>query len=326
MAQPPSRTILDVVGAREISPGVFESQSNPEEMGNARAIAYGGCALGVAAMAAHQHLPEGHRLYSMAGNYLGPALTDRKLLCRVQDIRNTRTFTTRLVTVSQKQNDGSDRSCLVTLLDFQKIEPASLFTYSKPPSQKYKDAESYSDFPTRREKALKQGKITPQMAALHAKSFGLMSRMFDSRPCDEGIVAQTMSGMIKDSPTTQDHLPLTDRTSADWWRCRTSLPSRADNASTLAFIMDGAVSFIPLTHQRMFLDDAGACSSLDFSMRIFTNELDLTKWHLREWKTISGAVGRTYSESQLWDENGVMVASMTQASIMRPKAVPKGKL
>lgn len=312
-------SVLDVIGVRQVSPGVFESLNNPEQMGNAAAIAYGGCALGVACMVAHQNLTEGHRLYSMSGNYLGPALTDRKLLCRIQELRKTRTFTTRLITVSQEQNDGSERSCLVSLVDFQLIEPATLMTYSKPPSRPYhRPTDTIAE---RRAQLIKEGKMTEQQAALHQRSFGLMGRLFEGRPCDEGISGQIMNGMIKNVPTTQDHLHITDRTSADWWRCRAALPGRANQSSALAFIMDGAVSFIPLTHQRMFLDDAGACSSLDFSMRVFSNDFDITKWHMREWKTISGAVGRTYSESQLWDDQGSIIASMTQASIIRPKPI-----
>ncbi|PNS17838.1 hypothetical protein CAC42_15 [Sphaceloma murrayae] len=324
MAENPAKDILDVVGVRQTSSGVFESKEFPEQMGNAANIAYGGCALGVACMAAHQDLPENHRLYSMSGNYLGPSACDRNLLCRVQNIRNTRTFTTRLVTVYQKQDNGSERSCLVTLVDFHHVEPAALMSYSKPPHRTYKHASETLDIYDLRERLLKEGKMTKQQLAIHQKSFGLMGRLFQSRPCEEGIGGQTLNGLIKTIPTTQDHLPLADRTAADWWRCRTALSSRADQASALAFAMDGAVSFIPLTLQRMFLDDAGACSSLDFSMRVFSNDFDLTKWVLREWRTISAAVGRTYSESQLWDEKGNMIASMTQASIMRPP-VKKGK-
>ena len=82
--------------------------------------------------------------------------------------------------------------------------------------------------------------------------------------------------------------------------------------------MDGALSFLPLAHNAMFLDDAGACSSLEFAFRLFDTDLDLTRWHLREMKTVTGGNGRTYSESRLWDSEGNMVANMTQQSILRP--------
>lgn len=84
--------------------------------------------------------------------------------------------------------------------------------------------------------------------------------------------------------------------------------------------------FIPLIHDHKFLDDAGACSSLDFALRIFTDRLDLTKWHVKERKTIAGQGGRTYSEARLYDEAGNLVAIESQQSIMRPLLPKKAKI
>jgi len=68
---------------------------------------------------------------------------------------------------------------------------------------------------------------------------------------------------------------------------------------------------------------------LDFALRVFSNDVDFSAWHFKEMKTSVGAEGRTYSEARMWDENGSMVASMTQQSILRPrpaKAVKQAKL
>jgi len=85
---------------------------------------------------------------------------------------------------------------------------------------------------------------------------------------------------------------------------------------------------MPLSHNHQFLDDSGACSSLDFALRVFTNDLDMSKWHYREMNTITGGNGRTFSEARLWDNKGSerrMVALMTQQAILRPPAKPKAK-
>lgn len=84
---------------------------------------------------------------------------------------------------------------------------------------------------------------------------------------------------------------------------------------------------MPLSHNHQFLDDSGACSSLDFALRVFTNDLDMSKWHYREMNTITGGIGRTFSEARLWDNGGErrMVALMTQQAILRPPAKPKAK-
>ena len=90
--------------------------------------------------------------------------------------------------------------------------------------------------------------------------------------------------------------------------------------------MDAAISSVPLIHSHKFLDDAAACSSLDFALRIFSNDINLNDWHLREEATVTGAEGRTYTEARLWDRDGNMIASMTQQCIMRPKPGIKSSL
>ena len=83
--------------------------------------------------------------------------------------------------------------------------------------------------------------------------------------------------------------------------------------------MDYALSVVPLAFGSMCLDDAGACSSLDFALRVFSNRVDMNEWHLRQMKTSVGAEGRTYSEGLLWDRERRCVASMTQQCILRVK-------
>jgi acyl-CoA thioesterase len=80
---------------------------------------------------------------------------------------------------------------------------------------------------------------------------------------------------------------------------------------------------VPLVHNHLSLPDAGACSSLDFAIRIFSNDVDLNQWHLKELKTHHGSNGRTYSEARLWDEQQNLVATMTQMNILRPKPTTK---
>lgn len=70
--------------------------------------------------------------------------------------------------------------------------------------------------------------------------------------------------------------------------------------------------------------EAGVQSSLDFALRIFVNGgqrgVDLNEWNLREWSTVTGGEGRTYTEASVWDGSGRMVCNMTQQCILRPKA------
>lgn len=300
-------------------------------MGNPANIAYGGYAIATACKAACLSVAPNYHLYSLMGNYLGPSTIDRPLRASVRTIRQTRTFATRQVEVSQMQDNGSPRVCLIALADFQVREKA-VFNYSKQPTKKYTH---WKDLPTQtelHENLVKEGKIPQKLLDTHRTLFPLLPAIFEQRQCSEGIFAQNLLGMASKLPTTQDHLPLTDRTTADWFKCTQSLPTAVDHTALLTFLIDGAIAFSPLSFSKMWFDEVGACSSLDFALRIFQNGkeegvedgLDLKQWHLRELTTSVGAEGRTYGEAWVWDESGRAVACMSQQSIMRPK--PEGKV
>lgn len=90
--------------------------------------------------------------------------------------------------------------------------------------------------------------------------------------------------------------------------------------SALAFVLDGALSFTPMAHSGLWFEYVGVASTLDFAMRLFVPDVDLSHWHLRERNTLAAAAGRQYSESRMWDQKGKLVASMTQQSILRPRS------
>jgi acyl-CoA thioesterase II len=310
---------------------VFECIHPPQKMGNPLNIAYGGYGLATACKSAYASVPSGYHLYSLLGHYLGPAYIDRPLRARVQTIRQTRTFATRQISVSQLRDDGEDRVCLVAIADFHVKEAASLLTFSKPPSMTYSH---FKDLPAQAQvsqKLLDEGKITKKLLEAHAETFGLMAGMFDQRPCPESIFAQNLFGMAKAVVTTQDSLPLTERTTADWFRCLEPQSTPAEHLASLTFLIDSAVAFLPLSFSHMWFDNVAACSSLDFALRFFVSgdEVDMGKWHLRELKTNVGGEGRSYGESWVWDESGRAVACMSQQSILRPppgERKAKGKL
>ncbi|KAI8256795.1 hypothetical protein K4K58_004607 [Colletotrichum sp. SAR11_239] len=311
-------TLQEQVAADDLGSDRFASRINPGRMGNAQNIAYGGCTIGFGISSACHTVEPKYLLYSVTGNYLGPALTDRKLKSTIRRVRDTRTFATRLIEISQDQDNGESRLCMIMLADFQVKEQASLLLYSAPPSRSYSPPEK-GLLPTEAaEKLVKEGVVSEKLGKLYLVTFGLNARFLESRMTPEGVAPNNLHGVAKKAKTPQDDLPLTSKTTADWLRSRHPMERLQDRFAGLGFILDGALSFIPLTHNHMFLDDAAACSSLDFALRFFTGEIDLDKWHLRELKTITGRDGRTYTEARLWDQDGNMVANMTQQSIMRP--------
>lgn len=320
-------SLAEQLAVEEIGPGEYASRIPPERMGNALPIAYGGCTLGIAVHAACKTVPPTHRLYSLVGHFLGPASTTEKLYCTVHSSRDTKTFATRRVQVSQIRPDGKKRVCLELLADFQIEEPAML-NYSAPPVLQYSGPEKSRPFEALAREAVAQGTMDEKSAKAVIESFALGDSFFDTRLCPEGVSGQNVGGANKQKQTTQEHLPLTDKTSGDWSRTRVPLESRDERAAAVAFLLDGGLAFLPLGHSHKWLDDSAACSSLDFALRLFSSDIDLNSWHLRERRTTAGGLGRTYTEARLWDEKGHLVASMTQQSIMRPwpESKTKGKL
>jgi acyl-CoA thioesterase len=79
------------------------------------------------------------------------------------------------------------------------------------------------------------------------------------------------------------------------------------------------MSFVPLVHAGMFLDDVGACSSLDFALRVMEPDVDMERWHLREIVAVQAGEERGFNEARLWNEKGDLVAVMSQQAIIRPK-------
>jgi len=323
-----SYTLLELVELILISPNLWETVRFPERMGNTAPIAYGGCTLGVGVKAACLSVGPKYRLYSVLGNYLGPALIDRKLQCSVRAIRDTRTFVTRFVEVSQIQDDGSKRLCMTFIADFQLPEKAALLTYSKPLSMPKIPIEALPTAHDHNQKMVESGVLSPQVLKEHDRIFPLLTRFYEVLLVPDSVMAQNLKGLAKQVKTTQDSQPLHEKITADVFRLKSSAvaTTHAENMAAFAFMADAALSFLPLSHNHMFMDDAGACASLDFALRLFRNDVDVNAWTRREAWTSVGADGRTYSEWQFWDESGEnLTASMTQQSIMRPKPVKEGK-
>ncbi|KAK7429416.1 hypothetical protein QQZ08_004008 [Neonectria magnoliae] len=310
--------LSDQVAIEQLQPGEYVSKLLPIRMGNSLPIAYGGCTASIAVSAACASAPEGLSLYSVLGHFLGPASTDQKLYCSVTNTRDTRSFATRRVQVRQKQKDGQFRVCLELIADFHAPEPSTL-VYSAPPLSNWPKPDDCSTTREHAEALRARGEITQEQLEDFANSFGVSESLFETKHCVNGVAGQNLAGAAKDIITTQDDRHITAKTSAEWQRTREKLVSPAQNLAALSFLMDGALSFLPLTHHHLWFDDVAACSTLDFALRIFTADVKLDAWHIRERATSRGGSGRTFSEGKLWDEKGNMVASMSQQSILRMK-------
>jgi Thioesterase-like superfamily len=211
------------------------------------------------------------------------------------------------------------------LIDFHRAEPA-LLEFSAPPTMKYSHWKDCLPTEDLENQLMATGKLKEADVKAFNRIFRLALQLFHNRYCPESVTGQTLLGLGKNIQTTQEHLPITAKTSSQWFQAKHPLHEEAEQIAGLAFLLDGIISFLPLIHNHMFLDDAAACSSLDFSLRVFVPNVNINNWHLRENVSHVGAHGRTYSEARVWDESGNMVASMTQQSILRPHKATDSKL
>ncbi|CRG92047.1 hypothetical protein PISL3812_09102 [Talaromyces islandicus] len=260
-------------------------------MGQLSATVFGGNILGIAVNAAYQTISATHHLYSVSGHFLRPATTDRDLICKVQKIRNTRTFETRHLRVIQEAADGSAMLCLIASADFHIEEPRSMVVYAIPP-QSWSQTTHHE--PLRHDTA-------PERHILYR----YIERFTD-------VQSITTRG-TKDTPATS-------RVSEEKFRVRGTLETEAENMSALAFYMDRGLAYIPANHNGYELSEASACATLDFSLRIFTHKLNLEDWHTVEQQTIAAENARAFSEARIWNDSGHLIASMTQQTILRPRA------
>ena len=320
--------LASIVAVEKLGPNEYVSKTKPVWMGNAMRIAYGGYTLGVGISAACDSVPDGFAPYSIVGHFLGPASTDRKVYCSVQEIRNTRSFVTRRVQLKQEQKDGSFRPCMELTADFQIIEPSAAADFQDTPRCAWPKPQDCPTFAEHAETLLQRGTITKRHAEAFEKTLGSNEAFFETRGCPNGVGGQNLMGLAKNVVTTQDHLSMTSKTSAEWNKAYKKLDGPAANFAAAGFLMDGALAFIPLTHGHQWFEDVGACSTLDFALRFFVPSINMDKWNLKERWTIRGGHGRTYSEARLWSEDGQLTSSMTQQCVLRPapQSTPKSKI
>lgn len=307
--------ITEQISVERLKDGRFVSKFTPVQFGNLRAT-YGGNTIGVAFNAASQTVPPGFSAYSILGHFLGPALKEHKLYCKVHDTRTTRTFATRRVEVSQEQTDGTFRTCLELIADFHASEP-SMLEFSARPTMAWPKPR---DCPDRHEYAqgmLDRGEVNEAQMEEFRKSFDEDRDYFETRICTGGMAAQNLTGIAGGLSTTQDTIPVTSRVSAEWLRARGTFATQAENIAALAFIMDGTLAFLALTHNHLWVDAAGPCGSLDFALRILAPQVKMGDWNLRERVVHHSGSGRTFAEGRLFDEQGKLLASMTQQCFMR---------
>ncbi|KAE8363023.1 thioesterase-like superfamily-domain-containing protein [Aspergillus caelatus] len=300
------------IAVEPLRPGHFCSVENPTRLGSLSEYAFGGNTIAVAVNAAYQTVNHTYHLYSLCGHFIRPATTDRKLFCHVESIRDSKSFQTRQIRVSQAADGGSNRLCLVALADFHIEEPYSVVTYSIPP-------ETDSPSSTLREKY----STPPPDASNNCDLYRDIEQFIDMRPIlDDGPSAESQ----KQNTRINSPPPAPSAITKEMFRVPELLDNEAEQISALAFYADKGLAYIPAIHYGYGLRQASACATLEFSLRVFVHGLNLENWHLAEQKSLAAGNARAFSEGRIWNEDGHLVASMTQQTILRPSTGPGARL
>jgi acyl-CoA thioesterase len=282
-------------------------------------------------------------LHLSKGVFLGPTSLDRQVHYRVTKLRDTRAFSTRFLVASQIF-DEKMRDCCAITIDFTVAagQPLSLqsgklpLVYSQKASRMYPSPEDLQKLTIYAQDKQKAGTISSDTLREFQDSFGLSERVTDTRIVPGGIFAETLYGIDPrvDTKEQLEQPDVTKRRPADYFRSLYKLegstgaaqgdeaiPLRryALQASYLCFTMDGALAFMPLSQHGLRLQDASACSTVDFAMRFHQEDLPVdAEYHLREMRTYSSAHERTFNEALVFDQSGTkLVASSTQTCILR---------
>ncbi|PWN38465.1 uncharacterized protein FA14DRAFT_27247 [Meira miltonrushii] len=335
----------------------FESVQKPFPLGNANSIAYGGFCVSLAIVSAYQSLQKSQlsklNIYSVQASFLGPTKLDASVRLEVTTLRETRTFSTRLVLVKQDQghkdkNTGIPvlRSTLAFLIDFVATKGDRTLegmAYAEQPAYKVTD---HSALPTIQERYLeevKAGRLEKSVMDAVNDVTKDIRPLYEQKLTPEGLMWDNLGGIASDNATKQDDLKTTNKVTYDWLRHlqENSISNqggpdilyppceRASAACFYGLVLDGYLSFLPLVFSHRYLYDADACSSLDLSLRFHVDDLRGGLWNLREMRTIAGEDERTYSQSRLWQKTSdrsstsggkdefKLIATMTQSSVMR---------
>ena len=309
-------TIRDAFALKPSDNENYTSVNLPEKMGNSADIAFGGAVFSMSLNAGITAVPNNFFLYSATGYYLGPTLASEKIAFGVVRVRQTKTFQTVRVEARQLQK-GTERMTFYLTMDFQVVEPAVML-YNLPPRIQHPPPDQCINYEGYLKGLVEKGELNPRTIKAWEIGFSLFRRFFDQRPTPESVSGQNLLGMHKTGKTTQDHLKIHEKSSASWVRSRIPL-TQAESYAALGFVMDAALAFLPCTFRNEFLDDYGALSTLDCALRVHSTDFSFNDWLLHEQVTEAANDGRTFSTGRIFRQDGLLIATMHQMSIIRAK-------
>ncbi|KAL4928618.1 thioesterase family protein [Aspergillus undulatus] len=285
-------SLKEQIAVEQIDNDCYRSVVPPIRMGELGDWAYGGNTLAIAVKAAYATVTPGQHLYFISGQFVRPATLSQKLICRVERIRDTRTFQTRHLRIVQSGGE-SEQICLIATADFQinQLADMVMVNYSARPQLPVPSAPA-AETATEKTKEPALYSILNTMMAVHPHA------------ADRG----------REGTVGVPQIVSAERFQLNEARL---LQTEADRIAALAFYMDRGLAYIPANHSGYSLAHASVCATLDFALRLLTDEVNLQNWHASERQTCGAGNARALSEGKVFDTDGRLLASMTQTTILR---------
>ncbi|KAK0545812.1 hypothetical protein OC845_004909 [Tilletia horrida] len=292
-------------------------------------------------------------LYSFQGAFTSPAFAHLPLKIAVESARTSRGFVTRVVRCFQEDpaKAGSRRNVLIAICDFNAKGRPSLVEFDTPPldpttGRPWLKASECPDPVQEVAAQTKQARADSDEATLNNLYLQSEFRSWFNGLCEyvcppNSLTRDSYFTLGSTNPSTQDRLSIHKRRLADWSRVSADIsesalsrisaeqpdcvPFRPESFQyvCLAFMLDTILPRALMAVAKVPLFSEETAVTLDFCMRFHRDHgLDATKWLLRETHSTVAASGRSLNVGTLWDEEGRIVATISEQCLNTPRKTP----
>lgn len=282
------KTINDLIAIltlEKVSENHFVGQNYASPWGRV----FGGQVLGQSLHAAYETVPKDRIAHSMHGYFILGGELDIPIDYHVDTIRDGKSFTTRRVVAYQKGNAIFNMAA-----SFQKEEKGVDHQITMP------NVLTPDLLLTDIQQAKPLEKIDPKR---YVRLIEAHPKMVEFRPVEKATYLQTQNKPPK------SHV---------WMRIDGPTPKKiALNQQLLAFISDYSLLITAtLPHREALVKTKTFFASLDHALW-FHRHFSVEDWLLYEMESPSASNARGFSRGNIFDKNGILVASVTQEGLMR---------
>lgn len=278
--------LVELLALERIEENLYRGQSQDLGWGTV----YGGQVLGQALSAATKTVPEDRHVHSMHAYFLRPGDVSKPIVYDVDRIRDGGSFTTRRVVAIQ-----NGRAIFNLAASFHIDEPGLDHQASMP------DVDGPENLRTELELIADKADRLPEKMRERV----LAKRPFEIRPIDPV------------DPFDPEPRPATRR---QWFKTTGALSDdMALHRYLLAYASDfGFITTSLLPHARTWLDPKMQVASIDHVMW-FHRPFRVDEWLLHCVDSPSASGARGVVRGQVFDRDGVLVASTAQEGLIRPR-------